>query len=255
MRSRRRPRGYPRASAIFQPVAPKSCFDRFAKLKISYRPGRLFPIQKNQLATAARDNKTVNPFFYRVALLVGLMAVVSALDVWRNGARAVRFREYGFILVAGAAGAAFGFVNDLITSSISPEYFIFGKGLKDGTDLRLRAGLFGVREGFSAGVIGGAICLFGTRRKTAQPPAKIVYFLRMLWMPVAGAIVCAFLFPLSFSHFDPARLTPQLEGLVSAGRISRFREVWWIHVGVYAGMILGLAALIRRALKARSAAP
>jgi len=190
-------------------------------------------------------------FSYRVALLLGLMLVVSLVDFYRNGARAVKFREYGFIIIAGAVGSTVGFVNDVITSSISPDYFFMGKGLEEGPDLWIQAGLFGMRVGFSAGVIGGAICLYASRRKSAQPPAKFSLLFRLLWMPVAGAILCGIALPLGFSKFDPARFSAQLDTLLAAGRISRFRQVWWIHVGLYAGMIIGLAAMIFRAVKER----
>jgi hypothetical protein len=193
----------------------------------------------------------LNSFSYRVVLLLGLMLVVSLVDFYRNGAQAVKFREYGFVIITGLIGATVGFVNDLITSSISPEYFIFGKGLEEGPDLRMQAGLFGLRVGFSAGVIGGAVCLYASRRKSGCPPAKFSHLLRLLWMPVAGAILCGIALPLAFSKFDPARFSSQLPGLLDTGGISRFLQVWWTHVGLYTGMVIGLTAMIRRSIKDR----
>ena len=190
-------------------------------------------------------------FSYRIALLLGLMLVVSLVDFYRNGGRAVKFREYGFIIITGAVGGTVGFVNDLITSSLSPEYFILGKGLEESPDLRIQAGLFGMRVGFSAGVIGGAVCLYASRRKSAHPPAKFSRLFRLLWMPVAGAILGGITLPLGFSKFDPARFSALLGALLSAGEMSRFRQVWWAHVGLYAGMVIGLTAMILRAGKER----
>jgi len=187
------------------------------------------------------------PFQYRVVLLFGLMLVVALVDFYRKGPQATKFREYGFVIIAGAIGAAVGLVNDLITSSISPEYFIFGKGLEDGPNLRIQAGLFGLRVGFSAGVIAGAISLYVTRRKSAYPPLKCCRLLRMLWMPITGAIFCGVIIPLLFSKFDPEHFSDQLNGLLDAGKLDRFRQVWWTHVGLYAGMIIGLAAMLVRA--------
>ena len=43
-------------------------------------------------------------FSHRIALLLGLMLVVSLVDFYRNGARAGKFREYGFIIMTGAVG-------------------------------------------------------------------------------------------------------------------------------------------------------
>jgi len=190
-------------------------------------------------------------FLYRIILLVVLMLVVSLVDFSRKGAQATKYREYGFILITGAVGAIIGFVNDLITSSISPEYFTLGKGLEESPDLRVQAGLFGLRVGFSAGVIGGAICLYASRRKSACPPIKCSRLLQMLWMPVAGAILCGMALPLAFSNFDPARFSAQLDTLLDAEKIRRFRQVWWCHIGLYAGMVMGLATMICRAAKER----
>jgi hypothetical protein len=190
-------------------------------------------------------------FSYRVALLLGLMLVVSLVDYYRNGSRAVKFREYGFVIIAGVVGAMVGFVNDLITSSISPDYFILGKGMEESPDLQIQAGLFGLQVGFSAGVIGGAVCLYASRRKSAHPPAEFSCLFRLLWMPVAGAIFGGIALPLGFSKFDPARFSAQLDTLLSAERISRFRQVWWTHIGLYTGMVIGLTAMILRAAKER----
>jgi hypothetical protein len=195
------------------------------------------------------------PFSYRVALLLGLMLVVSMVDFYRNGARALKFREYGFVIVAGAVGAMVGFVNDLITSSISPDYFILGKGMEESPDLQIQAGLFGLQVGFSAGVIGGAVCLYASRRKSAHPPANFACLFRLLWMPVAGAMLGGIALPLGFSKFDPAQFSTQLGTLLNAGEISRFQQVWWTHIGLYAGMVIGLTAMILRAAKERKNPP
>ena len=191
------------------------------------------------------------PFSYRIVLLLGLMLVVSLVDSYRKGAQATKFREYGFIIITGAMGAIVGFVNDLITSSISPEYFTWGKGLEEGPDLRLQAGLLGLRVGVSAGIIGGAVCLYASRRNSMYPPVKCSRLLQMLWMPIAGAIFCGIAIPLAFSQSDPAHFSAQLNGLLDAGKLNRFRQVWWIHVGLYVGMFIGLVATLLRAARER----
>jgi len=191
------------------------------------------------------------PFSYRMALLLGMMLIVSLVDLYRKGSQATKFRDYGFIIITGAVGAIVGFTNGLITSAISPEYFILGKGLEEAPDLRMQAGLFGLRVGFSAGVIGGAICLYTCRRKSTYPPIECSSLLRMLWIPVTGAILCGIALPLGFSKFDPARLSARLDTLIDAGKISRFRQVWWIHIGLYVGMAIGLTAMLLRATKQR----
>lgn len=85
-------------------------------------------------------------FGARVTCLLVLMALVILVDLARNHSNATRHREYGFILLAGVVAALVGFVNDLITSSISPEFFVYGKGLAAGNGLRLQAGLASRRD-------------------------------------------------------------------------------------------------------------
>jgi hypothetical protein len=186
------------------------------------------------------------PFYYRVGLLVGLMAVVAGVDFWRHGREGSKYREYGFVLMAGMAGALAGFVNDWITSSISPDYFILGKGLEAGDDLRLRAGVFGLKTGLSAGIIGGAVCLFAAARKSGFPPEQARAMLQALWMPVLGAVLLGVTLPVIAGGFDPVGLSARLDAVLKAEQIARFRLVWWIHTGLYAGLAAGLAAMIVR---------
>ncbi len=87
--------------------------------------------------------RPISHFRIEIIFLAVLMLVVSLADLYKKRGEATKFREYGFILLTGALGAAIGSMNDLITSSISPEYFTLGKGLDEGPDLRLQAGLFG----------------------------------------------------------------------------------------------------------------
>jgi hypothetical protein len=186
------------------------------------------------------------PFSYRVALLLGLMTVAAAFDYWRRGRQAQRYREYGFIWIAGMLGGLAGFANDCVTSSISPDYFTLGKGLEAGSGLRWRAGVYGFEAGLSAGIIGGAVCMFIRARNSRFSTEQMRRWLRVLWMPVAGAVLLGLLLPIVADGLDPLGLSAHLGSLLSADQIGRFRRVWWIHMGLYAGLIIGLAAMSLR---------
>lgn len=186
------------------------------------------------------------PFSYRVALLLGLMAAAAMVDFWRRGKEASKYREYAFIWIAGVLGGFVGFANDCVTSSISPDYFILGKGLEPGNDLRWRAGMFGFKAGLSAGIIGGAVCLFARTRNSRLSTEQMSGLLRALWMPVAGAVLLGLALPVIAGGFDPLGLSASLNSLLDANQIVRFRSVWWIHTGLYAGLVLGLAAMMFR---------
>ena len=186
------------------------------------------------------------PFWYRVALLLGLMAVAAAVDFWRRGMEAARYREYGFIWIAGILGGCVGFANDCLTSSMSPDYFTLGKGLEPGDGLRWRAGLYGFKAGLSAGIIGGAVCLAARSRKLGFSTAQMRMLLQALWMPALGAILLGLALPIILGGFDPMGLSSRLDSLLNADQIARFSRVWWIHTGLYAGLAVGLAAMIVR---------
>jgi hypothetical protein len=75
----------------------------------------------------------------------------------------------------------------------------------------------------------------------------------MLWMPVTAAILCAIITPLLLSKFDLANFSGQLKDMLDPKKLDHFRQVWWIHVGLYTGIIIGLAAMLIRAVKERKA--
>jgi hypothetical protein len=184
------------------------------------------------------------PYWCRIALLLVVLSIVATIDWLRNGQNATKWKEYGFVIFSGIVGTALGLVNDLITSSISPEYFVFGKGLDPGDGLTLRAVLLGMQAGFSAGAIAGAICLYASTRNNGRPPLAYRRLLGFLWRPVALAPVTAVLLALFFRQLDPFGLSVQLEDILDSQQIERFLTVWRIHAGVYLGLLAGVVWII-----------
>jgi ABC-type cobalt transport system substrate-binding protein len=195
------------------------------------------------------------PFWYRAAFLAGLMIVAAGVELLRSGKSATRYKEYAFIWLTALLGCIIGAATDLITSSISPEYFTWGKGVLEGEGFQTRIILFGLKQGISAGVIAGAICIYASRRKSKFPPLPFRALLSLLWIPTVGAVVCAFLLPLLAGHSDPAHLAAQLNGNLSATQSASFLRVWWIHTGLYAGLLLGLVFLLTLVARRRRATP
>src|SRR3954463_15199167 len=100
----------------------------------------------------------------RIAIGVAIFTALALHDLRRHGRRATRWREYAVLLACVAAACAYGVLNDQLTSSISWEYFYYGKGLEtalgpqippDPLQLHLRAALVGVQATWSAGLILG----------------------------------------------------------------------------------------------------
>ncbi|HUT34268.1 MAG TPA: hypothetical protein VNE39_12355 [Planctomycetota bacterium] len=179
------------------------------------------------------------PYWARAAALVALLSAVAAVDLAKHGRKATRWREYGFVLAAGAVAGLFGLANDLVTSSISPEYFILGKGLPT-ESLRRSAAALGLRAGFSAGVVAAAICVYVATRRAGRPPFPMCSLCLLMWRPFALAAGFAALLPLLLSGFDPLGLGEGLGDLVGPHQVRRFLSVWWTHLGLYLGLLAGV---------------
>ena len=194
------------------------------------------------------------PYSYRVVALLAAMAVMAGVDRYRKGAQAVRHLEYGYILCCGIVAGALGAANDYFTSNLSPEYFILGKGLESAG---AKAVMLGAEAGFSAGVIAGGLCLFavGARRPSWRR------MLQALAVPVGGALAAGAICGLTCAGLDPMNWSATLSDMMTAEQLARFRRVWWIHTGLYAGLTVGLTAMILllrrwgKAQKLSSAAP
>lgn len=185
------------------------------------------------------------PYWWRIALLLLVLSLVAAIDWLRSRHKATRWKEYGFVVVSGIVGSVFGLLNDLMTSSISPEYFIFGKGLDPGDGLTLRAGILGMEAGFSAGAIAGAICLYASTRSDGRPPLAIRRLLRFLWRPVVLAPTTALVLVLFCRQLDPAGFSILLDDTLDPKQIERFLTVWWIHSGLYLGLLVSVVWILR----------
>lgn len=184
------------------------------------------------------------PYWCRVAVLFVAMSLVAGMDWHRHRQKAAKWKEYGFVVLAGIVGMVFGFFNDLITSSISSEYFLFGKGLAVGDALVLRAGVLGMKAGFSAGAIAGAICLYASTRHCSWPPLPYRRLLGFLWRPIALAALTAMVLAFCFRDHDPLDFSAQLDGIVDSRHMRPFLLIWWIHVGLYLGLLMSVGWIL-----------
>jgi hypothetical protein len=193
------------------------------------------------------------PFWDRAACLAGLMILLAVADLCRHGRAATRHKEYAFIFLTGLIGCLAGIVTDLITSSISPDYFTVGKDVLGGAGFARRVAMFGLKQGLSAGVIAGAVSLYVSRRKSKSPPLAFGSLLGLLWMPMACGLAGALLLPLTAGRSDPAGLALKLDGAIATAQVPPFLKVWWIHTGLYGGLLAGVIWLAVVATRRRTA--
>jgi hypothetical protein len=185
------------------------------------------------------------PYWCRIALLLLVLSLVAGIDWLWHRQKATKWNEYGFVAFSGFVGTLFGLLNDLITSSISPEYFIFGKGLDPGDGLTLRAMLLGMQAGFSAGAIAGAICLYASTRNNGRLPLAYRRLLGFLWRPVALAPTTALVLVLFCRQLDPIGVSILLDDTLDPQQMERFLTVWWIHSGLYLGLLVSVVWIVK----------
>jgi hypothetical protein len=186
----------------------------------------------------------------RIAIGGSLLAIWAVVDLLRRGRAATRWREYTFLLVAAIAAAVYGATNDLVTSSISWEYFYYGKGLMDQLGphvppapgaLAWGAAKVGMASSWSAGILAGAVLLLVNRHRrpggAPAPPMSMPGLGRSLAGVALGALIGGaaggILGRLGLLDWLSAdfRDVRQLDIL----RPARFMTTWGIHAGSYLG--------------------
>lgn len=184
------------------------------------------------------------PYWSRILVLLLLISLSGGIDWYRHGPKATKPQEYAFVILTGVIGSLFGLFNDLITASISPEYFILGKGLAPGNGLTMRATILGMKAGFSAGAIAGAICLYASSRRCRLPALPYRSLLELLWRPVVLAATTAFIFALFFRQYDPLNFSGELADVLDSQQIQRFLLVWWMHLGLYLSLLVSVPWMV-----------
>ena len=180
------------------------------------------------------------------------MVVAAAVDCWWYRERAVRWREYLFLVLAGIAGGTFGIINDQITVAISPEYFALGKGIEQSDRFRLDVALLGFQAGCVAGMVIGSAFLLSNQPRNGKPPLPLRELFGLARYPLASAVGTVPLTVLVSLQFDPLDFRPVLEEMFSQAKVTRVLAVWGIHAGLYLGGALGTVLAISRIARRRS---
>jgi len=195
-------------------------------------------------------------------ILVGsaIFAALAAVDLCRRGSAATRWREYAVLLAAVGAALCYGAVNDQVTVTISPEYFIDGKELykvvgehPSMPQLRWEAAKVGLKATWTVGLIFGVLLLLANNPYGSLPRLKnrqLSLYLPVILLIAAGlGCVGGWL----GYHGYLMRLDSDFQYMVDANvyRPRRFMCTWGVHLGGYAGGMIGticavLAVVVKR---------
>lgn len=158
-----------------------------------------------------------------------------------HGGAAARVREYGFLLYAVLVAAAYAVVHDQITVTVSPEYFVYAKGLDPASAaLRLDVAWLAVRASASVGLFGGASLLVANNpRRSGTPQLGYGVLARLTFLPLASAALVAGVFGLTSAVLQLGTGSAHALG-VPDSRVWRFVIVWAVHAGSYVGALLGI---------------
>jgi hypothetical protein len=192
----------------------------------------------------------------RVAIGVAAFAILAASDFAQRGKAATRWREYLFLLTVVAAAVLYGIINDNLAVGISPEYFVYGKGIGASGSLRWEACKVGMKAAFSAGLIIGVAMLFANnpRRGRRQLPSRELFALLsvVLTCAVVGAGIGAAIGWFGGWNWMSGDLAAiWREGLF---RPRPFMLVYGMNLGGYAGAGIGTVGAVVGIVRQRNAA-
>jgi len=177
----------------------------------------------------------VNPV-YRILLFV-IFAIVMALYDYLRYKRFIRTKEYAAVMLAGLVGGVYGGLNDIVTGTISPEYFIYGKDIPVDIFTLFSAVKVGLIAGISGGCVLGIILIY--IRGTWFPQCSMLRTISQFWKPIACGILFSLVFALCFNRFDSFNLLEYTEAFLNPDQQHGFITVWWEHTGVYTGALAG----------------
>lgn len=180
----------------------------------------------------------------RLLALFIFMAAMLILDLKNPPLERSRFKAYSFILSVGMLGAIFGMGVDAITSRISEDYFVYGKGLRLSNPQQfMRDALtLGAKAGFSGALFVGCIFCFCNPLKTS---------VRHLYHYLTVPFLMSLFFGIFFGVIQYVTNSIVLNQILFLGeeRSRLYATVWMSHLGLYCGGFISLPVICRKMRK------
>jgi hypothetical protein len=198
----------------------------------------------------------------RVAVGVVIFVGLALWDYDKNGPRATRWREYVVLLACVLAAMLYGAINDQITTTISWEYFAYGKGVAErvpadeppnSPGFRWEAAKIGMQATWTPGLIIGVALLVANNPFRGTPRLRyrrLLQFVPLILIVTAitSAVLAAAGYLGAFVHFNT-----DFHEMVADDqwRPKRFMAVYGEHLGGYVGGLLGTVVAVARIVRER----
>lgn len=200
----------------------------------------------------------------RIALGVLIFTTLALVDYARHRQNATRWREYTLLLLAVAGAIVYGVLNDQITSTISWEYFYYGKGLEEQLGpqtppatlpLHLAAALVGVKATWSAGLLIGVALLLANNPSKHLPRLRNRDLLPLIPLIFLITACVGALGGLAGYQGLPARWNDDFAQMLrhDEWRPHRFIAVYGVHLGGYVGGAIATTLAVLRIRQKRRA--
>lgn len=197
-------------------------------------------------------------FPYRLAFGVAFFLVLGVADRIRHPENPRRAKEYLFLAFSVAAAVLYGLAHDHVTATISPRYFLVGKGLAgDPRPFRLAVSILAVRGTYWVGLLGGAALLIANNPSAQRPQLPYRALVRLVLLALGTSLAAAGVGALmvGLDAFDMMNTASEFVGAAAA---RGFLIVLGCHAGSYAGGAVGIIAalvIVRHRRRSLAAAP
>jgi len=199
----------------------------------------------------------------RIALGAAIFAALALADWRRHGPAATRWREYATLLACVAVALAYGVLNDAVTSSISWEYFYYGKGVAERLGhalpppfwpLKREAARIGLQATWSAGLLIGVALLVANNPSRRGLPRLRNRRLLAVGLPIVLGTTIVVATLMGGLGWAGAYVWLREFASVVGGdesRLRRFMAVFGVHLGGYVGGAVGTGLAVWRVRRLR----
>ena len=191
---------------------------------------------------------------YRIAAGVTFFLVLAIRDWILHPNDPRRVKEYLLLVFAMGVAVAYGIAHDHITATISPDYFLAGKGLAgDPRPFRWAVTLLAMKAAYGPGLIVGAAMLIANNPSPGRPQLPYTQMVRLCGYPIAGAVIGAALAAATaWLLADVPWLHATATDFATEQRAVRFLVTWGMHAGSYGGATLGTVLAVGAVVRRRS---